>query len=67
MQRADIRVVQSRDSSRLALEPAAELCTRDLDRHQPAEASVTPFIDLSHATCAEGLDDLIGAQTMPGG
>ena len=53
VQSTDVRVVQSGNSPRLALEASAEFLSGDLDRDGAAEAGVGTPEDLSHATFAQ--------------
>src|ERR1700694_5114678 len=49
---ADVRIIQSRDRTRLGLEPLRELLLRDLDRDDAIKPRVAGFIELAHAPSA---------------
>ena len=72
VERADVRVVEQRDGTRLALEPGAHFGRRGLvlrqhlDRHVATESRVVRAIHLAHAARAERGDDLIGAEPSAG-
>src|SRR5712691_3926853 len=65
---ADVRVRDARDHSRLAVETLADLGVRgkmgrkDFDRHDAVEARVLGSIDLSHASCTDRRQDLVGPE-----
>ena len=67
--RGDIRVIQRRERLRLALEAHEPIGIRreelrqDLERHITVERCVTRPIDLTHASGAEGRNDLVDADT----
>ncbi len=64
----DVRVIQGGEGLRFAFEAGhafrigGEHVGQDLDRDLPAEARVGSAVDLSHASCADGCDNLIDAE-----
>ena len=50
MQRADVRMIQSRDRTRLALESIGELGLEDLDRDGAVQSCVAGAVDVAHPT-----------------
>ncbi len=70
VERADVRMRELRDDSRLAVEALAKLRVigdrtwQDLDRHRAIEARVAGFVDLAHAARAKRAEDFI--RTEPG-
>lgn len=65
----DVRMVEPRDGSGLALESGAAVGGRrdgpgeDLDRHLATEACIPRPIDLAHPSRSERAGDLVGAET----
>ena len=65
VQGRDIRVIELSQDPGLSLEPSqaflvlGELLRQDLDRHIPAELSVSGPVNLSHPAFADGLEDLV--------
>ena len=71
--RQDVRMRERRDGLRLALEPGERVriggdgLREDLDRDVPVELPVPRPVDLAHPARAERREDLVGAETGPGG
>jgi len=69
---ADVRMVQSRDGARLALETgsqigiAGDLGRQDLDRDRPIEPRVACAVDFTHPARADQRDDVVRAETAAG-
>ena len=65
---ADVGVIQAGDRLGFALKPGATVSIRadvrweHLDRDAAVEARVAGFVDLAHATGADGRDDLVGTK-----
>ena len=72
-QGADVRMIQRRDRARLAFEALAQLRVgrerggENLDRDRPIEPRVAGLVDLAHAACPEGGEDLVRAEAGAGG
>jgi len=68
IEHTDVRVVQSGDSLRFALEAratvrvGADFGRQDLDGDRAVEARIAGFVDLAHPTRADGGEDLIRAE-----
>jgi hypothetical protein len=59
VERADIGMIQRRDSAGLTLEPVAELLRRKLDGHFAPEPSVGSTVDFAHSSSAESPRDSV--------
>src|SRR5262245_38939121 len=72
VERADVRMVQRRDRSRLALESfaqgriAADVRGQDLYCNGAIEAGVFRLVDLAHAPSTDGRNDLIWPEASTG-
>ena len=70
IERTDVRMIQARNSPRLALETLTELrIVRELfgkhfDRHGAVEPGVVRFVNFPHSARADRRDDLIRAQSF---
>src|SRR5262249_34478649 len=70
--RADVRMVQSRGRPRLALEAFEGLGVlgvfmgQELQSHEPAQADVLRFVDNAHAAAAEHFRNAIVRNHLPG-
>src|SRR5262245_2610877 len=64
--RADVRMAQRRDRTRLAFEALAERPADRLDRDQPIEPRVARLPHLAHAAGAKGGQDLVRAEAGAG-
>ena len=70
VQRADTRMIERGDQSRLALEPHLEHGVRgeawreDLDRHRPIEPGVARAIDLAHPARAGDCENLVRSEPV---
>ncbi len=68
VQRADVRMIQTRDCLGLALEAlapfgiAGEVCGQDFDRHCSIQPRVARPVNFSHPARAQRRDDLVGTQ-----
>ncbi len=73
VQRADVRMRETGDRSRLAFEALlhvglhAELRRQHFDRDGPAQAGVDSLVDLSHPATADGRQDLVRSKARAGG
>jgi hypothetical protein len=56
-------VVQGGDGARFPLEPAAELCQRDLDGDRATHPRIARAVDLAHAARTDERRDLIRAKS----
>src|SRR5438128_4289970 len=71
-QRADVWMLQRRDSTRFTVEALAqlriggELRWQDLDRDRPIEPRVARAVDLAHAAGSERRDNLVWPETNAG-
>ena len=68
----DVRVVERRRKPRLLLEPRATLGVcgdafgQDLDGNATVQARVRCLVHRTHAALADGADDLVVAEPVPG-
>src|SRR5262252_2037447 len=68
----DVGMVQDSRRSRLLLEAAQPVRIRrdrgrkDLDRHLATEPRIFGLVDLSHSSCPERREDLVGPEPRPG-
>ena len=62
MKNANIGVIQCRDSARFAFKAFRELFLRHFDGDDAVQPRVARPVHLAHAACADGRDDLIGAE-----
>ena len=66
---ADVRVAEGSQRLGLPLEPLLQRGVRrhvrwkDLDRDRPIQTRVVGLVDLTHPTCPEGSDDVVGAES----
>ena len=71
-ERADVRMGESRDGARFAVEAFAELRVggqrlgEHFDRDGAIEARVSSFVHLAHATCADLRGHFVGAEARTG-
>ena len=67
VERADVRMVQTGNRTGFPLEAlagvwvAGHIRRQDFDRNGAVEASVSRLVDLSHPTCTNGREDLVGS------
>ena len=66
VERADVGMIQRRDSARFALESFAELGLGNLDRDDAIEARVAGLVHLAHAARADGRKDFVRAEFFAG-
>ncbi len=62
VQRADVRVIERRNSARLAFKTIPESQVQNFDRHAAVQASVASAKDFSHTAGAERAFDFIRSQ-----
>jgi hypothetical protein len=73
VQRADMRMVQTGDGPRLALEtpapirPLARAIAQHLDRHETIETGISGAVHVAHTPRSERTEDLVGPETRAGG
>jgi hypothetical protein len=69
VKRADVRMIQAGNSPRLSLQPLPQLRVsresrrQHLNRDRTLQPRVAGLIDLSHPAGADGLQDLVGAES----
>jgi hypothetical protein len=66
MERADVRMIQGGNGTRLTLKALAELRRRNLDRDSAPEPCVASLPYLAHATCTDGRQDFVRSQVSSG-
>ncbi len=70
MNRRDVRMIQRRDQSRFALEPRdplfvfGERFRKNFDGDFALELDIPGTVHLAHATCTDGLEDLVVAEFL---
>src|SRR6266571_3858133 len=61
---ANMRVIQSGNRARFALEALRKLLAGNLDSDHAVEARVASFVDFTHAPRADRRDDLVGSESV---
>ena len=59
-------MIQGGDDPCFALETLAEALRGNFDRNVAAEPGIAGAVNLAHAALADGLDDLVRAELVPG-